>query len=379
MAGNFFVVSAAMVEQIAAQTQWAEAILAYLVLAKHRQSESSVTTAGAPAIAKYLGITRHKAEKLLHALRQVNRSADYKSRAVVDVDEWNALSGEQVPASIKGYPAKILPSTSGRGIVLPNVLVEGVGKGKMMPPLSRICNVYPRSQRLDSTNLLLKLYQQNSYADYGGIDPKILRATWCHEGQVGHKDTIPLGYQGGENCVSEGRLHFWIVTPSKKIEADSKFIWEIAGGDAERFWKALGHLRDSYFLLEVAMVFDEDPLSCQKAEVLYPLYVFDRHTRDKAEKDGNGMGGLAREGFNCLDRSGLMDDSDFRMAAYKDVAFGDSSSTGFYVFVAPTDKAALVSVYRLRYQPSDHDLGIGFKQEQSKTAFWKHRLDNAFK
>lgn len=153
----------------------------------------------------------------------------------------------------------------------------------------------------------------------------------------------------------------------------------VLGGSQDRLERALQHLKDMHFLYEAAVVFDEDPLSTSKAEPQYVVHVFGAIARDSANKKCKGLGGLAREAFNCLDRTKLISKEDFRSEAFQDMARGRSAGTDLFAYAGLEKTAKLLSVYRLRYLAGDLDLAQGLKTEHRQTVEWKRRLDEAFK
>ena len=128
------------------------------------------------------------------------------------------------------------------------------------------------------------------------------------------------------------------------------------------------------------MVFDRDPLTSPSAEPLYPLRIFDALYRENAKDRDTGTGGLYGETFNCLDRSGLMEETvgDFRYAIFAPYEHSGEAS-GFYVVAGTVKTATVLSVYRLRFCPHDRDTGIGFQAEADRAAAWQAQISQAFR
>ena len=373
MTGHFFSVSAVVIQLIAEHTNWADAVLGYLVLSKHVNPESRVTTAGAPAIANKLGLTRHRADQVLAQLKEVRWGEQPTDAALVDYRVWAETHPEGAGKLGGRYPVKALPIYGENRIYMPNTLVEGIGAGKEAPPLMRVREIQPKQHRLDALRLLLKLYEEHSYLDYGGVNPKIVRREWQYTGFLTDR-YMELGYRGSSPTDSR-TFHFWIIQkPSGSVLPGKLFLDQCMDGDECRFQQAFKHLEELHLLYEVAMVFDADPLRNPGAEAMYPLYVWDRTIREKADKDNSGLGGLYREALNRLDRSGL--ESDFRYAIFADEAARTRAGTGLFVYGADSREAKVLSVYRLKHLPLTKDTGAGFEAERLRTAAWRQSFDH---
>jgi hypothetical protein len=106
MGGNYFSVPEDSVWNIATSTNSMQCVSAFLVLCRHVQAKTCITTAGAPAIAKHLGITRYKAEEILGRLQKVGCGDDVYGRVVVDTEHWNQITEERATNFHKIVPNK---------------------------------------------------------------------------------------------------------------------------------------------------------------------------------------------------------------------------------------------------------------------------------
>jgi len=352
--------------------------MAYLVLCKHQQRGKPFTTAGALAVAKALGITRYRAEALMRDLEQVQWGEALHERAMVNHRVLKNQPEMGCPHTIGLFPVKALPRISEDCIWLPNCLFEG--KNAKSPPIQKLNKISSRLGRFDALSLLLHCYAYHDIEGSGGLDiRRTFYALWCDEGSC-LEDKARLGYQGVKKDCGK-KWHFWLVSKEDEMEAKKVFIEMVTEGDGDRFFQAVGHLKQLGFLIEVAMVFDRDPFTSPSAEPLYPLRVFDALYRQNAKKQDTGTGGLYWETFDCLDRSGLMDkktvgglsDAIFHPKKYGKVA------SGFYVVAGTVRTATVLSVFRLRFCPHDRDTGIGFQAEADRAGHWKERLSQAFR
>jgi hypothetical protein len=379
MAGKFFPVDREVLFQLFAhfrEEEWLEPIFAYLVLCKHQQRGKPYTTAGALAIGKVLGITRYRAEELIRELKKVRWGVAPHEQILVTPQVLQDHLEISIPNFVGLFSVKGLPRMGSDCLYLPNCLFEGTnGKPSHIQDLKKIPS---RLDQFDALSLLLHCYAFHDVEGSGGLDPRrTFYAPWCHEGSC-LEDELELGYQGKQN---DGRSdwHFWLVSKANELKAQKSFIETVTEGDSERFFQAVRHLKELGFLIEVAMVFDRDPLASPSAEPLYPLRVFDALYRQNAKKLDNGTGGLYGETFNCLDRSGQMAETvDLRYAIFGPYCEGIGEPSGFYVVAGTVKTATVLSVYRLRFCPHDRDTGIGFQAEADRAGHWKERLSQAF-
>jgi len=376
---GFFSVSLEVVEHIVKHCRtinWPEPLFAYLVLRKCAKEGTEITTAGVPAIAKTLGITHYKAELALKELQKIQWGCTVREKVWTTPEELKQEGEENIPSFLNGYPVKVVPLGDGPLVYLSNALVDGVGNGKRKPPIRRLVKDVPKAERLDTANLLLHLYAHDLYADFGGINPTTaVFKPWTYEGEC-YDGEAELGRQGSISAKTT-TLYFWLVSSKKdKIMAQKSFIESVTEGDSGRFWAALKNLRELDLFYDVAMVFDEDPMTSPGAEILYTLYVFDRYTREKAKGEKSTRGGLWRETFEALDRSEIMENRvpDLRMAAFREYELHGTPS-GVFVYAAPSPKAVLITVFRLRYPALTEDFALGLDVETTGNQEWKDVLN----
>jgi len=376
---GFFSVSVEVVGHIVKHCRainWPEPLFAYLVLRKYAKEGTEITTAGAPAIAKALGITHYKAELALKELRKIQWGCTVREKVWTTPEELKQEGEEGIPPSVNGYPVKVLPLGDGPQIYLSNALVDGVGRGQRKPPFRRLVKDVPKNERLDTANLLLHLYAHDLYADFGGVNPRTtMYKPWTYEGEC-YDGEAGLGLQGSFSAKTT-TLYFWLVSPERdQTLAQKCFIKSVTEGDSARFWAAFNNLRQLDLFYEVALVFDEDPMKSPGAEILYTLYCFDRFTRNKAKDEETTRGGLWRETFNALDRSGLMENSvpDFRIATFREYDSEDTPS-GVFVYAATSSKAKILTVFRLRYPAITKDFALGVDVETTGNQDWANLLN----
>ncbi len=379
MAGKFFSVDLAVLSKLLVhfrQEEWVEPVTAYLVLCKHQQRGQPFTTAGAPAIAKSLSITRYSAEKLLKALGAVQWGEEYHERAIISHQVLKDHPEIGIRPSIGLFSVKGLPRISDECMYLPNSLVEG--KTDNPSPLCRLNAIRSPSARFDALSLLVHCYPYHDITGSGGLDPrKTFYRPWCDEG-LRLEGNLALGYKGLRK-ESRETWHFWLVAPAKHRMAMDSFIEIVTEGNLDRFFQAVEHIKNFGFLFEVAMVFDRNPLGSLAAKPLYPLRVYDELYRNTAKELRTGTGGLYAETYNCLDRSGVMEHhvSDFRKTTFFPYKYHGEPS-GFYVAAALMETISVLTVFRLRFCPHDRDAGVGFRVEAERAAAWKNDLSRAF-
>ena len=381
MAGKFFPVDLEVISKLLIhfrQDHWVHPILAYLVLCKHQQRGKSITTAGALAIAKALDITRYRAEKMIQELEQVRWGEALDERAIVNHRCLKKHPEMEWPHTLGRYRVKALPRISEGCVWLPNRILEE--KDGQRPPLYRVIGIHPASDRYDTLSVLLHGYAYHDLEGSGGLDPrKTFWVPWCAEGSC-FEGLGELGYQGAQMDRGE-EWFFLLVARSDDLVAQKSFTEMVTEGDSGRLIQAVNHLKELGFLLEVGMVFDRDPLTSPSAEPLYPLRVYDALYRNNAKDQGSGTGGLYQEAHNCMVRSQVIEDlmSEIRYAIFASQDGISEESSGFYAVAAPIKTAMVLSVYRMRFSPHDHDTGIGFQAEADRAAAWQDKLSQSFR
>ena len=145
--------------------------------------------------------------------------------------------------------------------------------------------------RLDAAVLLVHLYRNTALEDCGGVDPRSgLYREWA--------------------VVDDDATEGWLDRPPvMELEGTNAALYEVAGRSTtvflsfaatalayvpdpaertRRFWCAFKNLLRQGFVYEVLTVWSDNPISTDKkkakrAELLYTLYIFDRHARDQDE------------------------------------------------------------------------------------------------
>ncbi len=394
--GGFFSVSVQAIDQIAAQGGMAEDILGYLVLARHASVKvphaGRLTCAGGLALQKNLGIGRRKAEAALDWLSHNSAELPDGSTAhfIVEAEKARERFGpERVPAHFgrsNSLATKVRWLLSARGdpVNLANALIDGIGKGKDNPPLTRIYNdVQPdfdngigmQQARLDATVLLVHLYRNTALEECGGVDPRSgLYREWA--------------------VVDDDATEGWLDRPPvMELEGTNAALYEVAGKSAtvflsfaatalayvpdpvereRRFWCAFDNLLRLDFVYEVLTVWSGNPVRADKkkakqAELLYTLYIFDRHAREQEpylQRDIHSMA-LNRGDIDPLE---MGFDS---LQRHQDSLIG----SGRFRFVAvPKIGAYPVGVFRPRFRAKDQETGRGIEAEQQRYLTWANHL-----
>jgi len=159
--GEFFCINYAMVCSMAKENASAEAIMAYIVLARgcNRRNDLLISTWGAEGITKKTGMSYRTAQKALGWLS----SKEY----IYNAQNMANIPGNLGKGSGKHHSARwVLPIGSGEHFIyLANAMIDGIGNGKNNPPFARIygeafSRTGPMSElRLDSIMVLLHLWE----------------------------------------------------------------------------------------------------------------------------------------------------------------------------------------------------------------------------
>ena len=391
--GKFYEVSKGAIEVIADHDR-AALVLAYLALKCGQQKTNrNVVSWGRNALVKVLGISQRRAMKLMNELRAIAWGPHHHETALVDAHAWNAVcaEGEAVPL---GHPGggkgsnKVMPPRGDDFIYLPNLLTS-VSESKQLPPLGQLYRVRDKTIRHHATLLLLALYDHLDMQHFGGSDPaETISIPWRYEGEshpVGSDYPLTLGYMG---CAED--LHFWGVdfrANDSDYWADSLtqtnwiFIESITGETektgADQFWAAYGVLRDLGLVFHAAMVFDADPLTDPDAEILYPLWIFNKAEKKRLDDRGCHEGGLAKEAQVMARRTQV--DYELEEAvveAYTNTTLYslDMEPMGFFVAAALNPDAKVIGILRPRFIPNTTDGQAGWAIIRDKSAEWAERL-----
>jgi len=381
--GRFYEVSHEAINHVADHGNRAALVLAYLALKRHQQrNQRHVVTAGRRALVNTLGISEHRAKKLLDELHALAWGPGDSETAVVDAVRWNqnCIEGDEVPPG--RYKAnKVMPSAGADYIYLPNML-NTIGPDHRYSPLGQILR-RNKPVALDAALLLLGLYEHLDMQHCGGVDPATaICIPWRDEGTAATDDLLDLGYKG-----EHGGLHFWVVDMCSRDSVDwsqylTKVQWsfiesitgETSETEAPRFWAAWWALRDLGLAYHTAMVFDADPKTDPDAEILYPLWTFNRAERERLNQRGYGESGLALEVQNRARRY-LIDDVEEALTAAYESRLLINEPTGYFIAAAPNPHAKVIGILRPRFIPNTQDAHAGWSSLRDKASEWKSILE----
>lgn len=393
--GQFYEVSKGAIQNVAAHSNRAAVVLAYLALKRYQQRDNrDLTTGGRPALAKVLNISHRQASRLMDELRSIAWGKSHLETALMNAYVWNEVCNEDDKVKLghlgggKGSN-KVMPSCGDDFIYLPNSLTE-VSEQKQHSPLGQLYHLRNREIRLHATMLLLALYDHLDMQHFGGVDPaETIYIPWRIEGTsawCGIEGFIQLGYlgQGPDN------LYYHAVdyradddkSWSQHLTATNwKFIESITGETqettADKFWSALRALQELGLVFHAAMVFDADPLADPDAEVLYPLWTFNKAEKKRLDLRGYHEGGLGVLTANKAAREYVGEHGDAIHAIYEDSSERSDlkqNPTGWFVAAADSPDATVLGIMRPRFIPNTMDGQAGWASIRDKSADWGQRL-----
>jgi len=383
--GLFYAVSSEAIRHVADHSDRAALVLAYLALKRHQQKHRThVISAGAPTLQKAFDISYPRARKLLKDLQSIAWGPAFYNCAVVDAKIWNqqCMDGEEIP--LGSYQAnKVMPACGEDYIYLPNML-NTCGPGQSHSPLGQLYRLPDKTIRLDAVMLLLGLYEHLDMQHCGGVDPSTaIYIPWRTEGMAHNDDFLELGYQGAANG-----LHYQVVDMRSSDNAYWKehlltsqwsFIESVTSETSEteapRFWTAWRALRDLGLADHVAMVFDADPLLDPDAEILYPLWTFNKAERQRLNDRNPGEGGLAHLVSNRTQRDAELDELNGSLIEAYSEQFLFDEPTGFFIAASPTPDAKVIGILRPRFIPNTKDSQRGWAELRDKAVKWKKKLE----
>ena len=359
--GHFFVVSLEAIQKIVKSGGLAEEVMSYLVLARHTQGRGQwqrlFSTSGAKAIHLKTGIPYRKATRSLHWLE--------KAGIIIPMNETIRRSSPHLPehfGKIKTLATTIrwvLHDFSEPFIYLANALIDGTqGIGEKNRPLMRIMDNMPIStskkaeMKLDALILLLILYFHHELDEFGGVNPNTaLYGQWERTLEV-VEDNPLLPFQ--KYAISKHNnmviAHFVNETLFYIPEEKIRF---------QRFWDAFENLKRLGFIYEVIQIWDDDPITTPNAEILYPLYILDRHARQSEPH-------LAKAIHQSLINSELPCDIS---------ELFNNIDSGVFRYLAYPEHYPL-GIFRLRFRPKVIATGRWLKSETSKVNAWKSLLSD---
>ena len=366
--GKFFTVNLSQVDDMVRQGAGAEEVMAYLILARGCGKNRS-TAYGANSIANRTGLTHYKAEQSLEWLIESGHILKHEdTEKLIKID--HILKHEGVERKKRLSRWQLTEPIDGHELALANALVDGIGRGKDNPPLTRIYNevgmgvhcVFPDA-RLDALMVLLHLYRHHLMADYGGVNPRagIFRSWQATENSTGEQVVDVKGTNVALYEIEGSNSTMYL-----KFAKEALFYVADTEERNVRFWDAFYNLNKFGFMYEVTQVWNGDPDKDKKAEPLYTLYIHDRHARDSEPY-------LSRDIHSAAMRLGAMD-------AYSEFPpttnnyFGDSENivgTDRFRYIANKKVGGFpIGIYRLRFRAATKDTGKGILAEKSRVNHW---------
>lgn len=349
--GEFFTVCLNKVDSIVRLGGNAPELMTYLVLVRGA-GKKSYSQWGANSCATYTELTYNKAEQ---AIRWLEEHGFIRN-----------LIQERGRGSRPKWHIETAPNDG--EVALANALIDGVGKGKLHPPMKRIDELKIgkhgglNSTRLDTLMVLLHLYQHQVIADYGGINPRCgLYRKWkaAENGwgdvvtDISGTDAALYEIEGGQDTVfmsfAEESL-FYVDDPEERTD---------------RFWDAFNNLKSLGWLYETTQIWTGDPSKDSRAEPLYTLYIHDRHMRDSDPY-------LATDIHKAAFRADVMD-------RYSEFASDESNinGSGQFRYIASRKKGGYpIGIYRLKFRPHTRDTGKGMAAESRRVQAWRDSLES---
>ena len=383
--GLFYEVSREAINHVAQHSSRAALVMSYMALKRHQQKANrDVVTAGRNSIVNTLHTSRPKAIKLINDLKAVAWGQSYRDTALMDVQHWNQMCAESDEVPLGAYGAnKIMPPCGEGFIYLPNHL-NMCGQGQDYSPLGQIYRLPGKTLQLDAMMLLLGLYEHLDMYTYGGADPTTtVNIPFRYEG-IGYDEwPLELGYLGECNG-----LHYWAVDVRGKdgdywaiqlTKAHWSFIESITGETpvmkAPRFWTAWQALRDLGLAYHATMVFDADPQLDPDAEILYPLWVWNRAERERLNQRGYQEGGLTLLAQHRARRDYISEDLEYSLIdAFKNRTLM-CDPVGFFIAAAHNPEAKVVGILRPRFIPNTQDGQAGWASLRDKAINWTRILE----
>lgn len=334
----------------------ADELMAFIVLNRGTMKGNAISTHGAMSIAERTGMTNYMANEVLRTL---------SNRGYI-----------HTPEIVEGYASKRTPrwgirvSPNPDPVALANYLVDGIGRGKGHPPLSRIRhdvksakNGSTAEARLDTLMVLLYLHKYHSIADFGGVDPR--SGVYCNWHSAENSN-------GNEVEVIDDVYSLFEITGDnmqyRREFSEEALIYVKDEGERKiRFLNAFENLRRFGILYEVTQIWTDDPLKNRSAEPLYTLYVHDRHARNEDPY-------LSTQIHSAMFKSGQLDPK-HEFSSHENQRIENNLGTGQFRFVANTKTGGFpIGIYRLRFRPGTIDTGKGMDAEQRRVDHWSEIL-----
>jgi hypothetical protein len=377
--GQYFSVPISHVKRIVKNMGRADDLYAFIVLCRGAGSrETSSWTER--AISEYLNIPYARAKKACARLVEigiikphVSRKGD-KSSPQARMPKWEICDRKyQSPADSPTSEAE------NRLIYLPNQIVDGNKHGEKRLPLASLSdeslpeilnNISFDDARLDALVILILFYDHHDLSSCGGVDPNLCRQAWRFapdgEGLAEANTVTPIGNSGfslleiirnknfGEFIISKFLINQFIHVKNKTSQT-------------KRVKLALKNVYDQGLVYEVLQIWDKDPIKKARAELVYPLYLFDASARDSNEPSlARAINKLAFE---------VHGDSDSLFTHEGKLSIGGYRKT--FRYIAPNSNPLhAMSSLRLRYRAHEHDTGVGIDAQKRKVKYWESRIES---
>ena len=353
--GEFFAMNLLQIDDMVRADAGAEEIMAYMVLARgvNKRGNLSISTHGANSVSARTGMSNRRAKSALEWLENNQFTSSIGSSS----DSPKHLGkGEGKKHMARWFLSE---SVNKEDIYLAHSLTDGIGAGRNNPPLMRIYGEVSNSvsgllsdARIDALMVMLHLYRYMDMADCGGVDPRAgLYREWVNTENSDGEKVVDI--EGTTGALYE-------------IEGSSSYVFTKFANEAlfyvdddersDRFWSAMHNLHNLGIMYEVIQVWSADPngKNGRKAELLYTLYIKDRHAREKEPY-------LQREIHDT--------------AQHFDAMGFVEAETGMFRYIANKKTGGFpIGVYRLRFRPKTRDMGIGIAAERSRVARWSKGL-----
>ena len=357
--GEFFGMSIKTASRMVTANAGAEELMAYMVLSRgvNIKGNSRISTHGANSISNRTGISYRRAEAALNFLEQLGIALK--------------ATGKDGAVSPKRQHSRWILQDEQIDIHLANALTDGIGEGKRNPPLMRIYTQVTLGNsglmadaRLDAVMVLIHLYLHQDIQGCGGVDPRAgIYREWVTSKNYAGEAVIDIeGTNAALYEIEGGNIMF------TKFAAEAlSYVPDVDERHA-RFWDAFFNLKRLGFQYEITQVWSDNPNgeNGRKAELLYTLYVHDRHARESEPY-------LQRQIHEAAFRRDTMDRTYIFQDEMDEHRFINS---GRFRFIAPKKAAGFpLGVYRLRFRPKTRDIGIGIEAEKHRVNQWAAELE----
>lgn len=364
--GQFFSVSFYMLLIIAESGGGADELNTYLTLARGAgKYQSSGWTEN--AVADRLRISYSKVTKAFAWLEErqfINMNRD--SQTAPNTSSVDAVATK---TNSRFKHKWRIAKSEGPRLYLPNSLIDGIGKGKDMPPLARLygdvatdiaVGITAGMARLDAVMLLLTLYRNHDLELFGGVDPAIWHQKWAHADPFSRDAEYAIR---GTNLVikeiKRGNSNY-----GNELLALPHFRSASQEVRQARLSLAMRNIRSAGLVYDVLTVWTANPVDDLGAEVMYPLYIFDGRARNSKQEPTlyRKINAIAMKAFKeAYGRKAVFDDDGALVLNEGD----------FFRYIEPCGaNAKALSVLHLRYRPNDRDTGHGMLEQKRRVEDW---------